>query len=169
MAHLRFEFLMPADASTVFDSFHYHHWRVRWDSLVKNTAVVGGAPCPFVGAVTESTGGGLLRGLAMRTQFVSFDRPHVAAAAMVGRSFPFVRWAASMRHRQIQAQQSVLIYTYTFDAGPPGLRWLMEPIVARFFNHQTRKRFARLHHFLAAHAPEVIAWQECQKQQNPAT
>src|SRR5262245_17402963 len=98
MARHRLEFPMPATAEVVFDAFHYHEWRRRWDSLVSATHVEGDAPCPFVGAVSENTGRGFLRGLSMRTRFVSFDRPRVAAASMLGRSFPFARWAASMRH-----------------------------------------------------------------------
>ncbi|MFM9923910.1 hypothetical protein VLK31_13035 [Variovorax sp. H27-G14] len=162
MAHRRFEFDMPASSDVVFDTFHYHLWRARWDSLVGQARVVGGAPCPFVGAETENTGGGLLRGLSMRTRFVTFDRPHVAAATMVGRSFPFSRWAASMRHRDTAQGHSVLIYVYTIESGPRVLRWLMEPVVAWVFARQTKRRFARMRAFLATNAHEVVAWQRTQ-------
>lgn len=159
MAHRRFVFPMPAPEAVVFDAFHYHHWRRRWDSLVRSTTVEGGAPCPHVGAVTHNAGAGGLRALSMRTRFVSFDRPRLAAAAMLGRSFPFRRWAASMRHEPDGAQGSLLVYTYTFEAGPPGLRWLLEPVVAWIFDRQTRRRFARLQIFLADHSAEVAQWQ----------
>lgn len=159
MTHRRFEFDMPAPSDVVFDAFHYHVWRARWDSLVGNARVVGGAPCPFVGAETENTGGGLLRALSMRTRFVTFDRPHVAAAAMVGRSFPFSRWAASMRHRDTVPGHSVLVYVYTIEAGPRVLRWLLEPVVAWVFARQTQRRFRRMRAFLAAHSEEVVQWQ----------
>lgn len=156
---------MPAPADVAFDAFHYHVWRARWDSLVGNARVVGGAPCPFVGAETENTGGGLLRGLSMRTRFVTFDRPHVAAASMVGQSFPFSRWAASMRHRDTRPGQSVLIYVYTIEAGPKALRGLLEPVVAWMFARQTQRRFMRMRAFLTAHAQEVVAWQRTQSTQ----
>lgn len=84
---------MPARADLAFDAFHYHHWRAQWDPLVSRTHVQGGAPCPSVGAISENTGAGALRALSMRTQFVSYDRPMLAAAKMVGRSFPFTQWA----------------------------------------------------------------------------
>ncbi|MES3011898.1 MAG: hypothetical protein V4738_14010 [Pseudomonadota bacterium] len=158
--HARFEFAMPASPEAVFDVFHYHAWRRRWDSLVDATHVIGDAPCPYVGAISENAGGGLLRGLAMRTQFISFDRPRLAAASMVGTAFPFVRWSASMRHRAISPQQSVMLYTYTFEAGPRGLRWLVEPITQAIFDWQTRKRFGRMQAFLAQHRAEVEAWQQ---------
>lgn len=160
MARKKLEFPMPASEAVVFDAFHYHLWRARWDSLVSATHVLGGAPCPYVGAVTENTGAGALRGLSMRTQFVSYDRPRVAAASMIGQSFPFTKWAASMRHRGAGPQQSVLIYTYSFEAGPAWLRWLLTPVVDGIFSWQTRRRFARLHDFLAQHAAEVECWQQ---------
>ncbi|WP_394788707.1 hypothetical protein [Rhodoferax sp.] len=159
MAHKKLEFAMPASEAVVFDAFHYHHWRLRWDSLVRATSVQGGAPCPFKGAVTESAGAGLLRGLSMRTVFVSYNRPHLAAAAMVGHAFPFTQWAASMRHRATVPGQSVLVYTYTLEVGPSVVRWLIGPLVEAVFYWQTRRRFARLHRFLARHAGEVQQWQ----------
>ena len=159
MVHERFEFDMPAPPEVVFDAFHYHLWRARWDSLVNATHVSGGAPCPYVGAVTENGGGGILRGLAMQTQFISFDRPRLAAAAMRGRALPFTRWAASLQHRPQAPGRSLRIYTYNFEAGPRGLRWLVEPVTKRVFDWQTRKRFARMQAFLASHAHEVAAWQ----------
>ena len=95
----------------------------------------------------------------MRTQFVSYEPPRVAAATMLGRSFPFTRWAASMRHRAIAPHQSLLIYTYSFAVGPAVLRWVLEPIVKVIFDWQTRRRFARLRDFLSTHADEVALWQ----------
>jgi len=159
VAHQRIEFPMPCSEVIVFDAFHHHRWRMRWDSLVSATHVVGGAPCPFVGAVTENVGAGALRGLSMRTQFVSYDPPRVAAAAMLGRSFPFTRWAASMRHRATGPNESLLIYTYSFQVGPTVLRWFLEPIVKWIFDWQTRRRFERLQSFLKLHADDVALWQ----------
>ena len=159
MAHRRLEFVMPASEAVVFDVFHYHEWRQRWDSLVRETHVIGGAPCPYVGAVTENAGRGWLRALAMRTRFVSFDRPHVAAATMIERSFPFERWAASMRHRPLQTGSSLLVYTYSLEVTPRALRWLLEPLVDGVFALQTRRRFRRMQRFLQGHAADVERWQ----------
>src|SRR5690349_20385061 len=118
-AHRRFEFTMPAPPAVVFDAFHYDHWRRRWDSLVRRTRVNGGAPCPFVGATTDNAGKGVLRLFALHTRFVTFDDPpRVAAASLVEPCFPFTRWAASMRHRAAGRDESILIYTYTFETGP---------------------------------------------------
>lgn len=159
MPHDRFEFVMPAPAEIVFDAFHHHWWRRRWDSLVEATHVIGGAECPYVGAVTENAGGGVLRGLTMTTQFVSFDRPRVAAATMRGESFPFRRWAASMRHRPLPDGSSLMTYTYSFEVKPRALRWIVEPVAKWVFDWQTHKRFRRMRRFLESHAAEIAAWQ----------
>jgi hypothetical protein len=162
MVHDRFEFDMPASAAVVFDAFHYHYWKAQWDSLVDATHVVGDAPCPFVGAVSENGGGGWLKGLSMRTEFVSYKRPLIAAATMQGQSIPFTRWAASMKHQAINDQQSLMIYTYTFEAGPRPIRWLLEPVVKLIFDFQTKKRFRRMQKFLSSRAHEVEEWQRSQ-------
>lgn len=159
MAHRRFVFEMAAPAGVVFDAFHYHDWRQRWDTLVRDTRVEGGAPCRCVGAVTSNLGRGPLRALSMRTRFVSYEPGRVAAATMVGRSFPFTRWAASMQHRPTAPGRSLMVYTYTFEVGPSALRWLLRPMVQWVFDRQTRKRFACLQGFVREHADEVLAWQ----------
>ena len=159
MPHDRFEYEMPAPAEVVFDVFHYHRWRRRWDSLVDATHVLGGAPCPYVGATTENSGGGIVRGLAMRTRFVSYQPARVAAAAMEGRSFPFARWAASMRHRGLEDGRSLMVYTYSFECAPRLLCWVLDPVVKRIFDWQTHRRFGRMRAWLQEHAQEVLAWQ----------
>lgn len=159
MPRRQFEFAMPACEALVFDAFHYHCWRQRWDSLVRATHVLGGAAAPFVGAVTDNAGSGLLRGLRMQTRFISYQPPVVAAATMIGASFPFARWAASMRHRPGPPGHSVMIYCYSFESRPAALRRLTDPIVGLIFDWQTRKRFRRLQRWLAAHAGQVALWQ----------
>jgi hypothetical protein len=79
---------------------------------------------------------------------------------MRGRSFPFARWAASMRHRAASGSGSVMVYTYRFETHPPALQWLMEPAAKRVFDWQTRRRFLRMQRFLASHGPDVLAWQQ---------
>lgn len=158
MKHHKLEFVMPATSRVVFDAFHYHHWKCQWDPLVGSTSIVGGGACPQVGAVSENQGGGLLRPLSMRTRFVAYDPPRLAAAAMIGKSFPFVRWAASMRHIDLGTGSSKLIYTYTFDVGPAWLRWVLEPVTELIFRASTNRRFNRLRTFLQNNASAVENW-----------
>lgn len=159
MTHRKLEFSMPAEAHVVFDAFHYHRWKQQWDSLVGHTYVEGDAECPFVGAVSSNAGAGFFRALSMATEFVAFDRPRLAAAIMRGRSFPFARWAASMRHIPETNGCSTLVYTYTLETWPAAARWFMEPVVDRIFLRATRRRFRRLDNYLAHHAVDIERWQ----------
>ncbi len=104
----------------------------------------------------------MLRALSMTTRFVAYEPPLLAAATMVGRSFPFSRWAASMRHLELDAQRSMLVYTYTFTVAPGAGAWFLDPVVDRLFLRATCKRFGRLQVFLAAHGGDVRQWQSCQ-------
>ncbi len=164
MGSHKLSFEMPAESAVVFDAFHFHHWRHRWDSLVESTAVVGGAPCPYPGALTQSRGSGWLGALSMCTRFVTYEPPRLAAARMEGGCFPFERWAASMRHVDLAPSRSTLIYTYSLDTRPRWARWWMVPVVHLVFQYQTRKRFGRLNTFLRHHADQVRAWQKEQAQ-----
>ncbi len=159
MAHDRLSFEMPAPPEVVFDAFHYHEWRLRWDSLVRETQVEGGGRCPRVGALTSSRGRGLLGGLVMRTRFVTYEPGRLAAAAMEGEAFPFRRWAASMRHEALEGGRSLLVYTYTFEVGPQAFAWLLSAPTRWMFARQTHRRFQRLQRYLDKHAGEIAAWQ----------
>ncbi len=101
--------------------------------------------------------------LSMRTRFISFQRAKVAAATMVGRSFPFSRWSASMRHQPLDGGRSLMVYTHNFECGPRALRWLIEPVTKWMFDHQTRRRFLRMQRFLREHADDVRVWQKQQE------
>lgn len=146
---------MPASEAVVFDAFHAHQWRRLWDTLVRDTRAPGSAEYPSVGEVRNNPGAGWLRFLSVSTRFISFERPKVVAAVMHGQSFPFARWAASIRHRAA-GTGSVMVYTYSIEVRPA---WL-QPLVAWAFERQTRRRFAALKAFLAKHADEVVAWQQ---------
>lgn len=160
MVQRRLEFDMPAPPAVVFDAFHHQIWRRRWDPMVARTGISGGADCPFVGAETVSRGAGLLSWIEVRTRFVSFDRPKVAAASMIGASFPFARWSAAMRHRaSADASRSTMIYIVNFDVASGLARCGLQSIVTALFVAQTRRRFSRLQRFLQEHQQEIVHWQ----------
>lgn len=162
MPHGRITFTMDAPCEVVFDAFHHHQLRQRWDSLVKHPVLENGNEWPSVDAVTFNPGTGWTRLLSMRTRFISFDRPKIAAATMVGLSFPFQTWSASLKHLPLPNQQSQLIYVYNIRAS-----WYLRGwagwIVHAVFRHETRKRFLQMQRYLAAHAHEVEAWQAARR------
>jgi hypothetical protein len=64
-----------------------------------------------------------------------------------------------MRHRPIDAERSLMIYTYRFEAGPGKAATLLEPLVKLIFDWQTRRRFERMRRFLQTEAPRLREWQ----------
>ena len=143
---------MPASCEAVFDLVHDYARRLEWDTLLRSAFVEGGAAAG-TGAVAVCSGRWLVGGLTLRTVYVSFQRGKVAAVEMVNRPPFFRRWAASIRHEPLGMDRSRLVYTYDFHARPVWLAFLLEPILARFFRRETRRRLLALRSALARGQP----------------
>ncbi len=143
MARRRLTLTMPGSAADAFEAFHNHEKRLRWDTLLSSAQVEGGGTHPYVGA---NTGRGWMRGLSMRTRFVSYRPPELAAAATVGPAGPIAFWAASMHHRDTEAGKSELIYTFSLRLRP-SLR-LFDALAAWIFERESRRRFAAMADYL---------------------
>ncbi|WP_245811512.1 SRPBCC family protein [Paraburkholderia megapolitana] len=150
MARRQMVFVMPAPATAAFEAFHNHGKRLEWDTLLSKAEVEGGGTYPYVGAVTLNVGRGALRGPGMRTRFVSYESPRLAAATIVEPSGLFAYWGASMRHRDLPDGTSELIYTFNLKLRPRLLGLLFDPLAARIFAHETRRRFTAMAAWLEA-------------------
>ena len=121
---MRIVFNMPAPAQAAFEAFHHHSIRMRWDTLLAEAYVEGGGDHPYVDAITFNRGKGWKAGMSMRTRFVSYEPPRLAAAVMIGPSGLFGEWAASMAPRVIgghlQRQSSRLRMARTTPGARPG-------------------------------------------------
>ena len=147
---MRIVFNMPAPAQAAFEAFHHHSIRMRWDTLLAEAYVEGGGDHPYVDAITFNRGKGWKGGMSMRTRFVSYEPPRLAAAVMIEPSGLFGEWAASMKHRDLVNGCSELVYSFNLRLRP---RWLLAPfdwIAIRIFAWQTRKRFRAMANYLAA-------------------
>nr|WP_243434618.1 SRPBCC family protein [Pseudomonas sp. 30_B] len=139
---------MPASAEAAFDAFHDHRQRLRWDTLLSEAYVEGGAAYPSIGAISVNRGRGLRRCFMLRTRFVNFDPPRRAAAVLVEPSGLFRHWAATLQHRDIEAGQSELLYSFDLAIRPRWLGRWMDAWVAAFFERAIRRRFAALASYL---------------------
>lgn len=148
MAQRRLVLTMPAPAAAAFEAFHHHETRLAWDTLLSVAYVEGGGSHPYVGAITTNTGSGWKRLLGMRTRFVSYEPPRLAAAVIVAPSGPFAFWGASMRHRDLPDGTSELTYTFNIKLRPRLLGRLLDPLAAMVFELETRRRFAAMAAYL---------------------
>lgn len=143
--------VIPAPSGEVFDLVHDYGRRLEWDTLLRAAYLDDGFTQAGKGATSVCVGRRSLGGLALKTRYVSFDRPKVAAVKMVNSPPFFDTWAASIRHVDAGEGASRITYTFSFTAKPRWLRWLFEPIMLVVFRWETRKRL----HALAAHFARV--------------
>jgi polyketide cyclase/dehydrase/lipid transport protein len=140
---------MPASSGAVFDLLHDYDRRLEWDTLLSAAYLADGHLRAAQGATSVCVGRGMLGRIALKTAYVAFDCPRMAAVKMVNSPPFFGSWAASIRHDDLGPRASRLTYTWTFTARPRWLAWLLEPVMGRVFYWETRKRLWALREFLA--------------------
>jgi hypothetical protein len=136
--------IIPAGAAAVFELLHDYDRRLAWDTLLSEAYLVDGATRAEKGAVSVCVGRGSLGRLSLKTVYVSFDPPRVAAVKMLNRPPLFDTWAASIRHEDLGPDRSRITYVFHFTARPRWLRWLLEPILAFVFRRETERRLEAL-------------------------
>jgi hypothetical protein len=144
----RLTFHMPRASAEVFEAFHNHDTRLRWDTLLKEATVEGGHRYPYVGAVSTNVGRGWKGVFCLRTRFVAYDPPHLAAATIDEPAGIFSEWSASIRHKDRGDGTSNLIYTLSFALRPRWIHWCCKDAATRIFEAETRRRFESLAAFL---------------------
>jgi Polyketide cyclase / dehydrase and lipid transport len=146
--------VIAATSAEVFDLVHDYARRLEWDTLLRAAYLDDGHTRAAKGATSVCVGRRSLGGIALKTRYVSFDRPKVAAVELVSSPPFFGRWAASIRHVDLGERESRITYTYSFTSKPRALRWLFEPIMAWVFRWETRKRLRALRdHFARKSRP----------------
>ena len=144
MPHGTVSQIIPADCDAVFDLIHDYERRLTWDTLLSAADLTDGHMRADVGATTVCVGRGWLGMIAMKAVYVAFDRPRLAAVKMVNSPPLFASCGASLRHEELGPDESRITYTWTFTARPRWLAWLLEPVMDRVFQWETRKRLASL-------------------------
>ena len=139
---------LPCASEVAFDLLHDYGRRLEWDTLLSEAYLCDGAAAAGVGVVSVCRGRLGVGGFAMRTVYVSFNRPEVAAVKLLRPTALFARWAASIRHRDVGAGRSTVTYVYSFAVRPGWLAWLIEPTVDRIFRWETRRRLRALRAYL---------------------
>lgn len=144
MAHGKVTAIIPAPSAAVFDLLHDYDRRLEWDTLLRAAYLDDGHAAAEKGATSVCVGRWAVGGFALKTVYVTFERPKVAAVKLVNRPPFFDTWAASIRHEDVAPDASRITYTYTFTARPRWLRFALEPVMGRIFTWEIRKRLRSL-------------------------
>jgi len=142
--------VIGAAREAVFDLLHDYDRRLHWNTLLSAAYLDDGFARAEKGATSVCVGRRSLGGIALKTVYVVFERPRVAAVKMVNAPPFFATWAVSIRHEEAGASRSRVVYVWTFTARPRWLRWLLEPVMNRLFRWEIRKRLRALARQFAA-------------------
>ena len=149
MAHGEISELMPAPSTVVFDVLHDYRRRLEWDTLLRAAYLEGDRACADKGVTSVCVGRRSLGGIALKTIYVTFERPTLAAVKMVNAPAFFGTWAASIHHEDVSAHESRITYKYHFKAKPRLLRFMLEPVMNAIFVWETKKRLRALRVYLS--------------------
>lgn len=150
MPHGSVSTIIPAPSAEVFQLLHDYNRRLEWDTLLQAAYLTDGWREAQLHATSLCKGRWYLGGLALKTEYISFNPPKVAAVKMVNRPLFFESFAATIRHRDQLDGSSQIEYKYNFSARPRWLRWILHPVMARLFQMETKKRLEALcKHFIS--------------------
>jgi ribosome-associated toxin RatA of RatAB toxin-antitoxin module len=115
--------------------------RLEWDPFLKEARLVGGAAESGVGVRAYCVA---RSGLAMETEYVSFQPPRVTAVKMTRGPWIIESFAGSWRFVPEGEGATRVIFKYQVRARPRRLARLLTPLLTRVFAHDVRKRLAGL-------------------------
>jgi hypothetical protein len=150
MAHGEVSEIVPAPSQVVFDLIHDYSRRLEWDTLLQAAYLADGHTVAAEGATSVCVGRRSLGGIALKTVYVKFLPPTLAAVKMVNRPVFFQSWAASIHHEDVSDGESRVTYKFHFRSRPGWLRWVLDPVMQRIFVWETRKRLGGLRAYLAS-------------------
>ena len=136
--------VIPASAEAVFALVHDYERRLEWDTLLSEACLEPEFSEAERGAISFCRGKLRLGGFALRTEYVSFEKGTLAAVKMLNHPPFFDTFAASIRHFEIDENNSEIIYKVNFTAKPRWLRPFLYPIMRAVLVWETRKRLKAL-------------------------
>lgn len=135
-----------ASCEAVFDVLHDYGIRLRWDTMLSEARLLGGAEKAGKGVRSLCVGTWRSGYVPMETEYVSFERGKVAAVRLTNHPPMFETFSASIRHVALEDGLSRTTYTYSFRVHR--LATIVEPLVERMIARETRARLAALRDFL---------------------
>lgn len=157
MARFEASIDIRADPQIIFDLTHDYARRLEWDTLLSEARLLDGATRAELGVKALCVGKSRLFGIAVESEYITFDRPWRTAVRMTRGPRVFETFAASIRHELLEPGITRVRYTGQVTTRPNWLRWLVEPIVGTMFRRETRLRLESLKRALETPAALSVA------------
>ncbi|MFQ5903417.1 MAG: SRPBCC family protein [Candidatus Binatia bacterium] len=132
----------------VFDLIHDYGRRLEWDTLLRKAQLLHGAEKAAKGVRSLCVGKWVVGGIALETEYVSYERGKVAAVKMTNHPLFFGTFTATLRHESLNDSQSKVTYIYNFRAKPKWMAWLFEPIMNYLLLKEIKSRLKALKNFM---------------------
>jgi hypothetical protein len=155
MAHGEVTEIIPAPSHLVFNLLHDYGRRLEWDTLLQAAYLEDGHTVAGKGVTSVCIGRRSLGSIPLKTVYVTFNPPKVAAVKMVNTPPFFQTWAASIHHADLSDNQSTITYKFHFTTKPRFLSFLIDPLMKRIFLWETRKRLQSLQRYFR-HNPQLL-------------
>ena len=133
--------VVNAPAETLFFLSEDYAARLRWDPFVRDLQFLDGATAIAKGVATRTIAH---NGLAMDTEFIAYDPPHVIAMKMLKGPAIFDSMAGSWRFRTQNDGSTEVTFIYSFQTRPNWLRPLLDRAVELVFKRDMKRRMAAL-------------------------
>lgn len=96
----------------VFDYTQDYNKRLQWDSFLKKADLLNDAKIADKGVKAKCIA---KNGIAMTTEYITFNRPKVTAVKMPNQSYIFKSFVGSWRFQEISKQKTEVIFIYSFS------------------------------------------------------
>jgi ribosome-associated toxin RatA of RatAB toxin-antitoxin module len=133
--------IISSDPDTLFDLSQDYRRRLEWDPFLRSARLVGDASRAAVGTRAVCVAS---NGWEMETEYVSFNPPTTTAVKMTRGPWFLDRFAGSWHFDTVEPGCTRVSFRYSLSAYPSWLACLLNPIVARAFSRDTRRRLKGL-------------------------
>ena len=136
-----YSILIRATPEHLFALTQDYSRRLEWDCFLKEAYLLDGATESGIGVRANCVA---KSGLAMETEYVSFNPPTVTAVRMTRGPWFIGSFAGSWRFHEESPGETRVHFRYNVQAWPAGLKPILSGILAWVFSRDTRKRLAAL-------------------------
>jgi ribosome-associated toxin RatA of RatAB toxin-antitoxin module len=133
--------VIDAEADALFRLSQDYRRRLEWDPFLSSACLVGDAREAGVGVRALCVA---RNGLAMETEYVTFNPPRSTAIKMTSGPWFLRSFAGSWRFEEVAHGRTRVSFRYSLRTQPKWLCWLLTPIVSSVFARDTRRRLRAL-------------------------
>jgi ribosome-associated toxin RatA of RatAB toxin-antitoxin module len=141
---------IPGDVARLFDYTQDYRNRLAWDTFLVKAQLLDNASSAGKGVKAWCVSG---NGLGMETEYVSFNRPKVAAIKMTRGPYMFKEFAASWTFKDTGEGMVTVTFLYTFKLRFPFS--LVSIIVRSILRKNVRQRLSDLKSKFVEHSSLV--------------